>query len=37
MTIQDEKDIIYIANTSGAIHRVWMVSPAEISALKKTE
>ena len=37
MTIQEKKDIIYIANASGAVHRIWMVSPAEISALKKTE
>ena len=37
MTIQDKKDIIYISNASGAVHRVWMVTPAEIAALKKTE
>ena len=37
MTIQDKKDIIYLTNASGAVHRVWMLTPAEISALKKSE
>ena len=32
MTIQEEKAVVYIANASGAIHRVWMLNPAEISA-----
>jgi hypothetical protein len=35
MTIQDAKDVVYIADASGAIYRVWMISPAEITALPK--
>ena len=31
MTIQDTKDVVYLADGSGAIYRVWMVSPTEIS------
>ena len=32
MTIQDTKDVVYITNASGAVHRVWMLNPAEVSA-----
>ena len=35
MTIQDKKDVVYITNASGAIYRVWMINPAEVSALPK--
>jgi hypothetical protein len=35
MTIQDQKDVVFITDASGAIYRVWMISPAEISALPK--
>ena len=35
MTIQGQKDVVYITDASGAIFRVWMISPAEISALPK--
>ena len=35
MTIQEKKDVVYITNSSGAIHRVWMLNPAETSALPK--
>lgn len=35
MTIQDTKDVVYITNASGAIHRVWMLNPAEVSAHQK--
>ena len=31
MSIQDTKDVVYLADVSGAIYRVWMVSPAELS------
>ena len=35
MTIQEQKDVVFITDASGAIYRVWMISPAEISALPK--
>jgi len=35
MSIQDPKDVVYITDASGAIYRVWMISPAEISARPK--
>jgi hypothetical protein len=35
MTIQDTKDVVYITDASGAIYRVWMLSPAEVSARPK--
>ena len=35
MSIQDQKDVVFITDASGAIYRVWMISPAEISALPK--
>jgi hypothetical protein len=35
MTIQGQKDVVFITDSSGAIYRVWMISPAEFSALPK--
>jgi hypothetical protein len=35
MTIQDRKDVVYLTNAFGAVHRVWMVNPAEASAQSK--
>jgi hypothetical protein len=35
MTIQDSKDVVYLTDASGAIFRVWMLSPAEYSARPK--
>jgi len=35
MTIQDTKDVVYLTDASGAIFRVWMLSPAEVSARPK--
>ena len=35
MTIQSQKDIVFITDDSGAIYRVWLISAAEISALPK--
>ena len=35
MSIQETKDIVYITDPSGAVYRVWMISPAEISAHPK--
>jgi hypothetical protein len=35
MTIQEKKDVVFITDASGAVFRVWMVSPAEYSALQK--
>ena len=35
MTIQDSENVIYLADAAGAIFRVWMVSPTEISARPK--
>ena len=35
MTIQGNKDVVYINDPFGAVFRVWMVSQAEISALPK--
>ena len=35
MTIQEQKDVVFITDASGAIYRVWMISPAEISARPK--
>ena len=33
MSIQENKDIVYLANATGAVHRVWILTPAEVSAL----
>ena len=35
MSIQDSKDVVYLTDASGAIFRVWMLSPAEVSARPK--
>ena len=34
MSIQDTKEVIYIADASGAVRRVWLLTPSEASALK---
>ena len=35
MSIEETKDVVYITDASGAVYRVWMISPAEISAHPK--
>jgi len=35
MSIQSNKNVVYLANASGAIFRVWILSPAEVSALQE--
>ena len=35
MTIQENKDVVYLTNAFGAVHRVWMLNPAEVSAQSK--
>ncbi len=35
MSIQDTKDVVYLTNAFGAVHRVWMLNPAEVSAQSK--
>ena len=35
MSIQASKDVVYVADASGAIFRVWMLNPSEVSALPK--
>ena len=35
MTIRENKDIVYINDSFGAVFRVWMVSQAELSALQQ--
>ena len=35
MTIQDTKDVVYLTDAFGAVHRVWMLNPAEVSAQSK--
>lgn len=35
MTIQDQKDVVYLADANGAIFRIWMISPVEASAHPK--
>ena len=35
MTIQGKKDIVYINDPFGAVFRVWMVTAADISAIKQ--
>jgi hypothetical protein len=32
MSIEDTKNVVYLTNASGAVFRVWMISPAELSA-----
>jgi len=34
MTIQASKSIVYVADASGAIYRIWMLNPSEVSTLK---
>ena len=35
MTIQERKDVVYLADANGAIFRIWMISPTEASAHPK--
>ena len=35
MTIQEDKDVVYLTNAFGAVSRVWMISKAEVAALEK--
>jgi hypothetical protein len=35
MTIQEKKTVVFLADASGAIFRVWMINPSELSALPK--
>jgi hypothetical protein len=35
MTIQSKKDVVYLADAYGAVFRVWMLRPAEVSAHPK--
>ncbi len=35
MSIQETKDVVYLTDSSGAIYRVWMLSPAEVSVLPR--
>ena len=34
-TIQGKKDVVYLADTYGAVSRVWLLSSAEVSALQE--
>ena len=34
MTIQGQNDVVYLADASGAVHRVWMLQPSESNSLK---
>jgi len=33
MTIQASKPVVYLADASGAIYRIWMLNPSEVAAL----
>ena len=33
-TIQEKQDIVYLNDFQGIVHRVWMISPAELEAIK---
>ena len=35
MSIQDTKDVVYITNAAGAVHRVWLLNPSEFAALQQ--
>ena len=35
-TIQEKQDIVYLNNFQGFVHRVWMIGPAELEAIKAT-
>ena len=35
-TIQEKQDIVYLNDFQGIVHRVWMISPAELEAIKAT-
>ncbi|WP_263770679.1 hypothetical protein [Propionivibrio soli] len=34
MTIQETKKVVYLTDMSGAVFRVWMLNPTEVSALQ---
>ncbi len=35
MTVQQSSDVVYINDTFGSVHRIWLISKAEAEALKK--
>ena len=35
MTIQGKNDVVYLSDASGAVHRVWMLQPAEVNSLPR--
>ena len=35
MSIQGEKNVVYITNAAGAVHRVWLLNPSELAALQQ--
>jgi len=35
MAIQQSSDVVYINDTFGAVHRIWLISQAEAESLKK--
>ncbi len=35
MTIQNRSDVVYLTDASGAIFRIWMISPGEATARPK--
>ena len=35
MTIKEAKDVVFITDSFNAVHRVWIISKAEVSALEK--
>ena len=35
MTIQSQREVVYLADANGAIFRVWMISPVEASTHPK--
>ena len=35
MAIQQSTDVLYINDTFGAVHRIWLISQAEAESLKK--
>ena len=35
MTIKETKDVVFITDSFNAVHRVWIISKAEVSALEK--
>ena len=35
MSIQGKNDVVFLTDASGAVHRVWMLQPAESASLPK--